>query len=79
MEEVKMDNNTMVLALGALLLGYFAKDIMGPVCQLTGDVVYDLEEDERALENALTRNNNQKMIQLIGIVLLVYCFVSMNK
>jgi hypothetical protein len=79
MEDMKMDNNTVVLAVGALLLGYFAKDIMGPVCQLTSDVVYDLEDDERQLENALTRNNNQKMIQLLAVVLLVYCFVSMNK
>ena len=52
MEDMKMDNNTVVLAVGALLLGYFAKDIMGPVCQLTSDVVYDLEDDERQLEKA---------------------------
>ena len=71
-----MEDTTMVLLLlGALVLGYYAKDLIGPVCGVADTVVDELEDDELALERSLKKQQTQQMLLLGGIVLLGVCFM----
>ena len=71
-----MEDTTMVLLLlGALVLGYYAKDLIGPVCGIADTVVDELEDDELALERSLKKQQTQQMLLLGGIVLLGVCFM----
>ena len=71
-----MEDTTMVLLLlGALVLGYYAKDLIGPVCGIADTVVDELEDDELVLERSLKKQQTQQMLLLGGIVLLGVCFM----
>jgi hypothetical protein len=72
-----MDEKSIMMIFGLFMLGFFAKDIIVPVCDITEDVVDDLDDD---LEHIIQEQKRKQHLLLLflGLLFIGYLLMTMN-
>jgi hypothetical protein len=73
-----MDGKSIMVIFGLFMLGFFSKDIIMPVCDITEDVVDDLDDD---LEHIIQEQKRKQHLLLLflGLLSFGYFLMTMNR
>jgi hypothetical protein len=73
-----MDGKHIMVIFGLFMLGFFSKDIIIPVCDITEDVVDDLDDD---IEHIIQEQKRKQHLLLLflGLLFFGYLLMTMNR